>query len=49
MNLFVTRPGNESFDEEFALGRCKSRLHEMQTKDYLNKPSYYEKKFHQII
>lgn len=46
MNLFVVKTGSDNHDEEFALGRCKSRLYEMQTKEYLNKMSYYEKKFH---
>jgi predicted ATPase len=49
MSLFVVKTGNESYDEEFALERCRSRLYEMQTKEYINKPSYYEQKFHKVI
>ena len=34
MNLFVVKKESEAYDEEFALERCKSRLHEMQTREY---------------
>lgn len=34
MELFVVKKESEAYDEEFALERCRSRLYEMQTKEY---------------
>lgn len=42
MNLFVVKNKEESYDEEFALERCRSRLKEMQSKEYLESPSYFD-------
>ena len=33
-NLFVIKTSGESYDEEFALERCKSRLIEIQSHEY---------------
>ncbi len=35
MNLFQVKTGGESYDEEFALDRCRSRINEMQSQEYL--------------
>ena len=39
--LFVNPMIGDVTDEVFALDRCKSRLNEMQTKKYMEEPSYY--------
>jgi len=39
--LFINPMIGEVTDEAFALDRCKSRLNEMQTKKYMDEPSYY--------
>ena len=33
--------GHDLLDEEFAMARTKSRIHEMQTEKYLETPSYF--------
>ncbi|CAD8118461.1 unnamed protein product [Paramecium sonneborni] len=42
MNLFIVKNKGDQYDEEFALERCRSRLKEMQSKEYLETPSYYD-------
>lgn len=43
MDLFTTDDGGEASDEYFALERCKSRIHEMQTQEYLDQEAYLYK------
>ena len=41
-NLFERSDNAKGFDESFALDRCISRLIEMQSKEYLEKESYFQ-------
>lgn len=42
LELFENPFVGEATDEVFALERCKSRLTEMQSKKYMEEPSYFD-------